>query len=435
MQSKKHKNSPTEKRYKCHCSCHDEGHVYEHPSHTCSCGKPIPTKVECKPEPEACQPGVVQVPQDEPVPHPPISDELPGSETRPPVGSAGEIPWFRGEINRTRFKGPRFGPRKDEFLPFLLLRSVSGDRGGRPIGGVFWESPDIYIASDQEADTAPLFPPTTAGIAQASRPNTLYAHVWNLGKAPAYRVRVEFYWFNPSLGFSPANAHLIGTATVDLANRFTLYDEWTEVHKAGNSYLTRGCHAIVRCSTTWTPTFENNGHECLVVRATEPILDPAPRNVFSPVGDRHTGQRNIAVVQAASPVSIDLALNLGYTQQAGEAVLEVEQISPDAMEWLQLYTGSRTPEFSPFTGEVAAGFLPPSPVGVRLAKISTIPFEHRKDLLRPVERFFRGCDPLEVSFHASIRDLEANQAQVLRIRQKVSGELIGGYTVVLLKSG
>lgn len=47
------------------------------------------------------------------------------------------------------------------------------------------------------------------GIARANAPNTLYAHVWNVGKAPAFGVRVEFYWFNPSLGISRADANLI----------------------------------------------------------------------------------------------------------------------------------------------------------------------------------------------------------------------------------
>jgi hypothetical protein len=51
------------------------------------------------------------------------------------------------------------------------------------------------------------------------------AHAWNLGKAPAYRVRVEFYWFNPSLGISRADANLAGATWIDLANRFTLLSQ------------------------------------------------------------------------------------------------------------------------------------------------------------------------------------------------------------------
>ena len=75
--------------------------------------------------------------------------------------------------------------------------------------------------------------------------NTLYAHVWNLGQAPCADTLVEFYWFNPCLGFSRSAANLVGVAYVDLGNRFTHLDRWTEVHAPYGSWLTRGCHAIV----------------------------------------------------------------------------------------------------------------------------------------------------------------------------------------------
>jgi hypothetical protein len=175
---------------------------------------------------------------------------------------------------------------------------------------------------------APLRPPATGGIAVANVPNTLYAHIWNLGKAPAYRVRVEFYWFNPSLGFSRASANLIGATWIDLANRFTLYSDWQEAGEGAGRYMTRGCHAIVRCPNSWLPQYENNGHECLIVRAFEPILDSVPLNQFSPAADRHVGQRNIAVQQAASPASIDLALDLGYVTEPGDVEVDVEIVAP-----------------------------------------------------------------------------------------------------------
>ena len=143
-------------------------------------GKPSPT---CPPPEARPQPGSVNIPQPPPFTTP-TTREPPGTG-HPPPGSPDEIPWFRGEIDAVRRKGPTFGPRKDEFLPFLVVRATSGDRGQRPYSGVFWESPDIFVTPNVESSTAPLRPPTTAGIAQASVPNTVYAHVWNLGKAPA----------------------------------------------------------------------------------------------------------------------------------------------------------------------------------------------------------------------------------------------------------
>jgi hypothetical protein len=49
------------------------------------------------------------------------------------------------------------------------------------------------------------------------------------------------------------------------------------------------------------------------------------------------------------------------------------------------------------------------------------------------EQFRRGCDPLSVAFHASADGLCSKQANVLRITQRVAGEVVRGYTVVLLK--
>jgi hypothetical protein len=53
-------------------------------------------------------------------------------------------------------------------------------------------------------------------------------------------------------------------------------------------------------------------------------------------------------------------------------------------------------------------------------------------LLRGKETDERGCCPLQVHFHASIGHLRAKEAQVLRLRQRINGEVIGGYSVVLI---
>jgi hypothetical protein len=146
-------------------------------------------------------------------------------------------------------------------------------------------SPDCHwtepVTPSQDSDTAPLNPPTLGGVAQANVPNTLYAHVWNLGIAPAYRVRVEFYWFNPSLGISRADANLVGAAWVDLANRFTLYPKWVEV-KESYRYLAEPRVPRGRTlSPELDPHFREQGHECLVVRVFEPLLDSQSESIRS----------------------------------------------------------------------------------------------------------------------------------------------------------
>jgi len=441
-----HEKQP--KGYRCSCACHREVRI--HVAARCDCGKPITplTQEQSAPEPPDCyqpppkkkccpppcnpqQPGVVDLPQTPP-PTVQTAPQRPETVGRPPIGDPTEIPWFRGQVRNILKNGPVFGPRKDEFLPFLFIRAKAGDRGGRKINGEFWESPDIYVAPNLESSIAPLMPPTVGGVAQASAPNTLYAHVWNTGKAPAYRVRVEFYWFDPSLGISRSDSNLLGAAYVDLGNRYSHLADWTVMNRSYGSFLSKGCHAIVKCPETWVPKFLNGGHECLVVRVFEPFMDGVSPDEFSAASNRHVGQRNIAVVQAASPASIDIALNLGYLPIATDAEVEVVLEDPATMEWLKLYTGKSSPDLHTPQQPVVAGLLPATLLRSRVPKISDLPFECRNPLLQRTERVPRGCDPLSISFHASAANLKAKEAQVLRVRQRVQGEIVGGYSIVLI---
>jgi hypothetical protein len=430
--------------HRCACCCHKT--VKSHAEAQCECGGPIkPPRGHCRPQPKPCpcpvpetcpQPGTVDVPQDQVPPTPTFNPRpKPGEGGRPPRGDPGEGAWFQGKVGTILRKGPSFGKRKDEYLPYLVIRSQSGDTGNRPFSGVFWESPDIGVLPNVDAATAPLMPPDMGGVAVAGRPNTLYAHVWNLGKAPAYRVRVEFYWFNPSLGISRADAHLVGAAWVDLGDRFTVYPNWREVTQPYGNYISRGCHAIVRCPETWIPQMLNNGHECLVARAFEPMMDSVSPDQFSPAQDRHIGQRNLAVIEANSPASIDLALNLGWPTQPGDAEVDVQLEGPNAMEFLKLLTHDKAPAFQPSTHKIVYGLMPPTAPGSRVPPISGLPLQQGGKLLRTQERFYRGCEPLSVTFHASAENLEKKQAQVLRIRQKVAGDVVGGYTVLMINKG
>jgi len=171
--------------------------------------------------------------------------------------------------------------RAKNFYPYLLIRSVLGDRGDRPFNGCFWESPDIWTAAGAP-DASPAIPPDHGGQVTAGRPSTVYAHVWNLGFAPLAGIRVEFYWFNPSLGINGAHANLIGMARCELAGR-------------GRP----GSHKLVKCPTPWVPVVENGGHECLVVRVSG-IGDPIGNNEWTPSKNRHVGQRNVSVVTAGA---------------------------------------------------------------------------------------------------------------------------------------
>jgi hypothetical protein len=175
-------------------------------------------------------------------------------------------------LNRAQNRG-----RAQKFQPYLLIRSVLGDRGDRPINVPFWESPDIWTAPGSPAD-APAIPPDHGGVLVARQPNTIYAHVWNLGFAPLAGVCVEFYWSDPSLGIDGAHVHLIGVARTELAGR-----------GSPNS------HRLVKCPKAWTPVMENGGHECIVVRVSG-FGDAVGNNPWAPWLNRHVGQRNVSVI-------------------------------------------------------------------------------------------------------------------------------------------
>ena len=395
------------------------------------CGAPKPRA--CPLPPRCPDPGTADIAQPTP---PPTFGRSPTTDgkapDRPGRHSPQEGPWFRHRIKQTLQGGPSFGPRKDEYVPMLVARAFAGDNGTRPTSGVFWESPDIYVLPRQAADTAPLLPPSRGEMAVANEPNTVYAHLWNLGKAPAYRVRVEFFWCNPTLGISRAAAEPIGSTWVDIGNRFTRFGQWQEQQGPAGPYMSMGSHVIVKCPLSWVPEFVNNGHECLVVRVFEPFMDALAPDEFSAADDRHVAQRNIAVALSGSPAGIDLSLDLGYQPTASQAEVLVEAIEPGSMQWLQLFTNSRTPNLRAPAHPVTFGLTPAMTQGSRPLPLMSLPFEQRKALLRPRERFERGCDPLTIGFHASVAHLEPGEALALRIQQKSQTRVLGGYTVVLM---
>ena len=54
-------------------------------------------------------------------------------------------------------------------------------------------------------------PPDLGQTAQAGKPTTLYAHVWNFGISDAPNVVVEFYWCDLTLGFNGPAYILLGS--------------------------------------------------------------------------------------------------------------------------------------------------------------------------------------------------------------------------------
>jgi hypothetical protein len=199
-------------------------------------------------------------------------------------------------LERTRAK-----PRIEQFLPYLLIRSFAGDMGARPyppyssasvpVASPF-ESPDIWIAAGDPSST-PALPQNGGTVVTSGGLATVYAHVWNLGRAPVIGATVQFHhaknyglWAIPlvptvgnQFAFSETDLQLIGMAKVAPRSSFE-------------------CHKLVKCPTAWSlPVFSGTQlliYGMLVVRMSG-IGDPLGDDPFSPNINRHVAMRQVPV--------------------------------------------------------------------------------------------------------------------------------------------
>ncbi len=305
------------------------------------------------------------------------------------------------------------GTRSQLYLPFLLMRANAGDLGARPIGGVFWECPDILIEPGVDPAHAPDTPSLLGATAQAGQDNTVFAHVWNLGQAPCPDTLVEFYWFDPSLGFSGDQAHLIGATWTDLGAR-----------------TDASCHRLVKCPVSWRAQFLNGGHECLVVRVSQPALDPLSNPGWDASQNRHIGQRNIHVMSAADAANkptIPIAVGPLFGDTAQTTVARTD---PGTMPWLHLVTMDRNvvPGRGAAGGDV--GLTAPTPVGTPLPNLGGIPDPRGVGLIGDGHTV--ADDGQQVGFHATDGDPGNGNANVYRVTGSQNGKVFGGYTIVVL---
>ncbi|MDQ2774033.1 MAG: hypothetical protein M3Y57_03760 [Acidobacteriota bacterium] len=348
-----------------------------------------------------------------------------GRPTRPPGVSTGRLgddtPLTPADINAPNIPGVWVGPRADMDLPYLFLRANPADLGTRPVKGApFWESPDIFILAGVTPALAPPLPHELGQQALAGQPNTIYAHVWNFGKAAANEVVVEFYWVDPSLGINPGSVHLIAQTFASLGAK-----------GSGRS------HAVVKCPEAWTPTFVNGGHECLLVRAWDNPSDLPGEPKFDASINRHVGQRNIHVAPpgahlfaamtggTAAPAPPGPALANPLLLKVGPlygapAQVAVERVSPNSVPWLQLHTGKR-------------GVFPAmaAPTGAPTLSAPTTAGGGFPATAGAAQQHVRGDDQ-HVALSTSDDPPGPGEAHVYRVSATQAGALFGGYTVIIL---
>lgn len=325
--------------------------------------------------------------------------------------------------------------RAQQFLPYLLVRAFTGDNGNRPFNGSFWESPDLWTAPG-DPSTSPAIPSTHGGTVTAGQPNTVYAHVWNLGRAPIAGARVEFYWFNPSLAIDGSHANLIGMTRVDLAPRSSQH-----------------CHKLVKCPKPWVPVMENGGHECLIVRLWGFGDDIGP-NEWQPWENRHVGQRNVSVVSNLGQME-SIVSKIALTALTVQTRFEVAQIGAEAKDAVQIVAPNLTLDTSIATHVLAhmdnrnTITVVPTPPQMPRIMPHTLTAQTPETAQAPAASVtphnltVRNADLMTLVGHSvlfdrtMLRGLTAapppapGQAHVVRISQYEGQQIVGGYTMVI----
>ena len=360
------------------------------------------------------------------------------------------------------------GGRAQRFYPYILVRSILGDHGDRPLNVPFWESPDIWTAPGDPA-AAPARPPDHGGSMRAGQRYTIYAHVCNLGRARIAGVRVEFYWIDPNLFWEPhpsygpgvaprvgVEPNLIGMTRVDLGPRSSL-----------------ACHTLVKCPRAWVPA--GGGDECIFARASAIGDNISASHPWEAWADRHVAQRNIYVVSARTDVTELLAkLNATLTsdmrvqllQVGAEAQVTLKIAAPklnlDPNVQTHVLAELRADRSLHLPSTMAApvgGHAPAAVTAMAGGHGVAAPFDRPRIIpsavlrMRPapgdiqpagsMELMSRGGGVLDLVRHfdllspemqRQVRQLDpppVNQAQVLRFTSFRGDQMIGGYTLII----
>ena len=185
--------------------------------------------------------------------------------------------------DQTPPRAPYLVNRADALVPFLLIRSYVGDVGARPFRPGIWNSasPDVIITQPVPAGASPepqvrdragfLDPAFAARILPLLPVDStvdVWIHVWNLGRAPAFGVRVRAWAFgtgnnNPFSGY-------LGGRRVDMGAR----DSETS-------------HLLVRIGPWPTP----NGSMGGVVANAECITDVSAGSLPHDITERHSASQ------------------------------------------------------------------------------------------------------------------------------------------------
>jgi hypothetical protein len=310
---------------------------------------------------------------------------------------------------------------------FLYIRYNAADDGTRPVvpsTADWWDSPDVWVKNSGGINL-PL-----AGV-----PNQVFAQVSNGGLQDASGVFVNFYWADPSLAITEATANRINASPVYVP------------------LIPHQSSVIVPCPDPWTPVVVNLGHECLVAEAWIPLYDdlpyahPAP---LDPVTDRHVGQKNLHVVQAAAGQSFQFSLEVANISRLAQEIivdfqaLSFEEVSRDLSVPSLGFHGRLVPTTKQLplefrlaeTGKIAATPSATHPLRL-LAAVRHIQSGRREDRGPPavaVETVtLRPGESRQLSVRGQVPpEAGVGQAFGFRISERMGDIVSGGYSVYVV---
>lgn len=194
------------------------------------------------------------------------------------VAEISKIGEARRERDRKLFDSiPRDTKRKPppEFVPssFLVIRSHSGDIGHQPLPASmpFWISPAIRMLAAGGGSAADIV---------AGGSYEIECEVNNRGDLPVPSAKAEFFLTDPTIGFDTRWATPLGVASTYIAGL-----------------------GAARLRIPFTPSHEQAGHKCLIVRTYSmmPPDVPIDDTNLSPVFDRRVAQLNIHITTVGAP--------------------------------------------------------------------------------------------------------------------------------------
>jgi hypothetical protein len=117
-----------------------------------------------------------------------------------------------------------------------------------------------------------------------------------------------------------------------------------------------------------------------------------------------------------------------------DAQIFIETVDPVSVPWMQLLTGRRDPGLVQPANTPVVGIMPPSAArgDETPPTIAELDAQAVQQLTADRYKFQRSADPLQVTLLAAPLHLAGNEAHVVRIRQQHDGEIVGGYTVIMM---